>query len=192
MERPILLWMTSRSRSSMVSAIFAAHGIFWGDRQVQSAGYDTYENQKLKKLQSEFNPSWGRPHLRAVDADDEVFKQFQKKIKYIIPPDQRWSMKTGVEYYPAYRGLNPFNIFITRKPEDVANSLCQKRPGSKYEDALEAVLWRFDYMKRIAEEDGGVFVDTDVIKSGDYSQIKKAIEYCGITFNENATRNAIK
>jgi len=192
MEKPILLWMTSRSRSSMVSAIFAAHGIFWGDRQVQSAGYDTYENQKIKQIQSDFKPLWGRPHLRPVNADPAVFKQFQNKIESIIPSNQRWSMKTGVEYYPAYRSLNPFNIFIIRKPEDVANSLCEKRISTKYKEALEAVLWRFDYMKQIAEEDGGVFVDTDLIKTGDYSQIKEAIEYCGITFDENATRKAIK
>ena len=191
-HRPILLWMTSRSRSSMVSAIFAGHGLYWGKTQKQTNGYDTYENHDVNALQRKFKPLWGQPFMRAVNADSKVFEQFQNELNHIVPSDQTCLIKTGVEYYPTYRALNPYNVFITRKPIDIANSLCKKRSDAKYEEALEAVLWRFNYMKQIAEDDGGVFVDTDLVKSGDYSQIKEAIEYCGITFNERATRNAIK
>jgi len=191
MTRPILLWMTSRSRSSMVSAIFAAHGIFWGERQVKSAGYDTYENNNIKILQKEFKPLWGSAHMRAVDANPEIFELFHDRIKQIVPSDQIWSMKTGIEYYPAYSGLNPFNVFITRKPEDVANSICQKRKDADYKYSLEVTLWRFNYMKQLAAKDGGVFVDTDKIIAGDMSEIQQAIEYCNLTYHKEAAKMAI-
>lgn len=190
-HRPILLWMTSRSRSSLVSAIFAAHGIFWGDRQVQSAGYDTYENHDIKDLQKEFKPLWGRAYIQPINAEKEVFEQFHSELECLVPSDKIWSMKTGVEYYPAYRGLNPFNVFITRKAEDVANSLCKKLPNAQFDEALKAILWRFDYMKQLAEEDGGVFVNTDKIIVGDFSEIQQAIEYCNLTYDEKATVSAI-
>ena len=37
--------MTSRSRSSLVSKIFASHGVWWGNTPKTSRGYQTYENQ---------------------------------------------------------------------------------------------------------------------------------------------------
>ena len=186
-QRPIMLWMTSRSRSSMVSAIFAAHGIFWGDTQKQSAGYDTYENQTLKAIQIKY---WGIPVMEPVSEDKK--DNFIQDILKVVPKNEPWSMKTGIEFYPAYRDFNPYNIFITRKAEDVAKSLCQKRVNANYDEALKIIKWRFDYMEKIKEEDGGVFVDTDLIIAGDYSQIKEAIEYCGIEFDEDATKGAIK
>jgi len=53
MNRPICLWMTSRSRSSLVSKIFANHGVWWGDTLKKSRGYDTYENQVIQKIQKD-------------------------------------------------------------------------------------------------------------------------------------------
>lgn len=51
MKRPILLlWMCSRSRSSLVAKIFHEHGI-WSEHNHQSTvgGYTTYENRALKQ-----------------------------------------------------------------------------------------------------------------------------------------------
>ena len=189
MKRPILLWMTSRSRSSMVSSIFAQHGIFWGDTQKQSAGYDTYENQNIKSLQKKIFKS-----LRGLDPinDNDPVNEFLKELNKFVPQTRTWSMKTGVEFFNAFLPLNPYNIFITRKPEDIAQSLCNKRPGSNYDEALDVVHWRFNYMKELQAEHGGVFVSTDKIIAGDFSEIKEAIEYCDLEYDEEAAKRAIK
>lgn len=188
MNRPILLWMTSRSRSSMVSAIFAKHDIFWGDTQKQSAGYDTYENQNIKALQKKvFKNLRGLNPIHVGDPVDEFLKELNK----YVPQKITWSMKTGIEFFNAFVPLNPYNIFITRKAEDVARSLCNKRPGSNYEEALKTVLWRYDYMKDRQAKYGGVFVDTDKIIAGDFSEIKEAIEYCEVPYDEEAVKRAI-
>ena len=130
--------------------------------------------------------------MRPVEADKTIFLQFQKEVVAVIPENKRWSMKTGVEYFPAYESLNPYNIFIKRKPEDVANSLCKKRPECDYDAALEATLWRFNYMDKIQAKRGGVIVDTDKIFSGDYSEIIEALKYCDIDYDEKLIKDSIK
>ena len=189
MNRPILLWMTSRSRSSMVSSIFAQHGVFWGNTQKQSAGYDTYENQNIKALQKKIFKS-----LRGLDPinDNDPVNEFIKELNKFVPQTRTWSMKTGVEFFNAFLPLNPYNIFITRKTEDVAQSLCNKRPGTDYDEALRVANWRFDYMRELQAEHDGVFVSTDKIIAEDFSEIKEAIEYCDLEYNEEAAKRAIK
>lgn len=192
MKRPIMLWITSRSRSSMVSKIFVEHGVWWGDTLVQCSGYDTYENQNIKNLQNRYNKQWGRPFMRAIDAPLAVFEKFQKDLNNIVPNDKTWMMKTGIEYFNAYESINPYNIFIYRPAESVAKSLCNKRSDANYDEALSAARWRYKYMEKIYKKHGGKWVFTDnVIEEDDYSQIRSALKYCGIAYNEKAIKKGI-
>ncbi|KKK79466.1 hypothetical protein LCGC14_2833210, partial [marine sediment metagenome] len=61
----------------------------------------------------------------------------------------------------------------------------------RYRDAEHAAKWRFKYMKQLQEQHGGVFVDTDEIIKGNFTTIQAAIEYCGLEFDEKATKGAI-
>ena len=190
MKRPIMLWMTSRSRSSMVSAIFIAHGVWWGDTHKKISGYETNENQNIKVLLQKYKAKhWKKIHLTPVSP--KWNKQFNKDLEKIVPANKQWMSKTGVEYFPAFVDLNPYNIFIYRRPEDVAKSLNDKRVDVQYRDALHAAKWRFKYMKQLQEQHGGVFVNTDEVIKGDFTSIRDAIEYCGLMFDEEATRGAI-
>lgn len=185
-----MLWITSRSRSSMVSKIFVEHGVWWGDTLVQCSGYDTYENQNIKSLQNKYKPQWGRPFMRPVEADLKVFEEFQKQLAKLVPVDRTWMMKTGVEYFPAYESLNPYNVFIYRPPEDVARSLVEKTKAD-YRVAHDVAMWRYDYMSQIKKEHGGVWINTDDVHCGDYSDVKEALEYCDIVFDEKAVEKGI-
>ena len=100
-------------------------------------------------------------------------------------------MKTGVEYFNAFKYLDPFNIFIYRDPNDVAKSLCEKRSDVVYEDALHTAKWRYRYMYSLQNEYGGVFVNTDEIINGDLTSAKAAFEYCGLKYNEELIQEAI-
>lgn len=185
-----MLWITSRSRSSMVSKIFAEHGVWWGDTLVQCSGYNTYENQNIKKLQNKYKPQWGRPFMKPIEAEPKVFKNFQKELAKLVPTDKTWMMKTGVEYFPAYESLEPFNIFIFRPVDDVARSLVNKTKAD-YRVAFDAAKWRYGYMSQIKRKHGGVWIDTDDVFYGDYSGVKEALEYCGIKYDEKAVRKGI-
>ncbi len=190
MQRPIMLWITSRSRSSLVSSIFIQHGVWWGDTPVQINGYTSWENQHIKGLLKEFKTKyWKKVHLTPVSPkwNDE----FEQKLSKLVPSDQTWMMKTGVEYFNAFKDLDPYNIFIRRPAEDVARSLANKRRDVVYQDALDAANWRFEYMDKLRDQYGGVDVDTDRIVANDFEQVQQAVEYCELTFDEEAAKKAI-
>ncbi len=197
MNRPICLWMTSRSRSSLVSKIFANHGVWWGNTPKTSRGYQTYENQIIKQIQKDtIKPKKGiLPFCEELELTEESIKSFHAVLKkhYLSNCPQetnRWSMKTGVEYFNAWKDLNPYNIFIKRDPKGVANSIVEKGIG-EYQHAFDAAQWRYNYMHRIEEKFGGVFISTDDIIKGDYKAVREAIEYCGIEYNAKAVEAAI-
>lgn len=191
-HRPIMLWMTSRSRSSMISAIFAAHDIYWGNKQKTTHGYKVFENLDATKLQNIYNKLWGRPYKQPVCANPKIFEKFQNELKATIPANRPWVVKTGIEYFSAFESLNPYNVFIVRNPEDVAQSLCDKRPDGDFNIALEAIKWRYNYMNEIQKQNGGVFVDTDKTIAGDFDDIQKALQYCDINYDKEKTKNAIR
>ena len=194
--RPIMLWITSRSRSSMVSNIFIHHDVWWGDTVAtqdymennKRKSYVSYENQNVKALLLKYKTKhWKKVHLTPVFPVDG----FTRDLSKILPSDKTWMMKTGVEYFNAFKELNPYNIFIKRTPEGVAKSLSSKRANASYDDAYEAAVWRFNYMDELQKEFGGVSVNTDNIINNDFSEMKEAIEYCGLTFSEDKAREAI-
>ena len=185
MRSPIALWMTSRSRSSMIAGIFAAHGVFWGKKQTQTAGYDTFENEPVKVV---LKKHYGLP-LCAMPATKP---EFITDIYATVPQNETWMIKTGIEYFDAMQPMIPFNIYLLRKPEAVAKSLCQKRPGCNYDEALEIAQWRFNMMRVKYGTVGGAFIDTDRVIAGDFQQLKQAMEFCGIIFDEKKTLGAIK
>ena len=197
MNRPICLWMTPRSRSSMISKIFANHGVWWGNTYAKTKGYEMYENQIIKQIQKRIiKPKKGiLPFCEELQLTEEVIKLFHETLKEHHSKDcpknlERWSMKTGVEYFNAWKDLNPYNIFIKRDPKGVANSIVEKGIG-EYQHAFDTAQWRFDYMDRIQKEHGGVFINTDDIINGNYQGIREAMEYCGIDYNERAVESAI-
>jgi len=185
MRSPIMLWMTSRSRSSMISGIFAAHGVFWGRQQKQSAGYDTYENQEIKTA---LKKHYGLPFCTMADPT----KDFMSELYSIVPNNETWLMKTGIEYFRVFQPMAPFNVFLLRKPEEVVKSICQKRKGSDPAVAEKAVTWRFGMMRQCQARSGGVFIDTDRVIAGDFEQLRVAMDYCGVLFDEKKTLGAIK
>lgn len=174
----------------MVAAIFIKHGVWWGNTPAQISGYEMNENQKIKGLLKKYKTKyWKKVHLSPVSMTWN--NQFSKDLKKIVPSDKQWMMKTGVEYFPAFQNFSPYNVFIYRKPEDTARSLTVKRADANYNEALQVVNWRFNYMKELQKQYGGVFVNTDEIISGDFTSIRDAFDYCKLDFNSDLAREAI-
>jgi len=173
----------------MVAAIFAAHGLYWGNRQQQSAGYDTFENQQIKAILKQY---FGLPFCTLPAIDEPNVPPCLRDIQGVTPSDRPWMMKTGIEYFHVFRPLNPFNVFIVRDPEAVVKSICDKRRNADPEMARKAAEWRYLQMKILHQQYGGVWVDTDRLIQGDFTQIREALEYCGVMFDEEKTKGAIR
>jgi len=167
----------------MIAEIFAVHGVNWGGVQTKSAGYKTFENEPVKAV---LKRHFGLPfcELPKPSAD------FLSDLYGILPDNETWMAKTGIEYFDVFQSLAPFNIYLLRKPEDVAKSICAKRPGN-YDEALAAAKWRFATMRAKQATEGGVFIDTDRVIAGDFEQLRVAMEYCGVLFDEKKARGAI-
>jgi len=190
MIRPIMLWMTSRSRSSLVSKIFAEHGVWWGDTQVTDpAGYDWYENQTIKALQKRV--FGGLRTKNPIIPPIHPVHRFIEELQPLIP-NKRWSVKTGVEFFHAFQPLKPYNVFILRDPRGVADSICRKRLGTDWDEAFQTATWRFELMKHYSEKYGGVFINTDNIVAGDMTDTKLVVEYCDIIYEPSAVERAIQ
>ena len=119
-----MIWMTSRSRSSLVASVFHHHGLYCGDTYMkQITGYITYENQAIKKIQ--------RDHYRNIPAGELLVPKetFRAAIRNEMEGKDPWMMKTGIEFYKTYEFLRPHNIFVIRDPAGVADSLVAKRPN---------------------------------------------------------------
>jgi hypothetical protein len=180
----------------MVSNIFIKHGVWWGDtiaKQEWDEGgehhsYVSYENQNIKKILLRYKTRhWKKVHMTPVFP----VEGFADAVAKITPSDKTWMMKTGVEYFNAFKELNPYNIYIKRSPEGVAKSLSTKRANASYDDAYEAAVWRFNYMDQLQEQYGGVSVNTDDIVQGDFSEMQDAIEYCGLEWSLEKAKEAI-
>ena len=187
MNNPVLLWCTSRSRSSLVAKIFINHGLWWGDECRESFGYPTFENQNIKALIKSYKRNiWKIQAKQLAPAD----ANFIDELKSIVPNDRQWMFKCGAEYFQPFQALEPFNIFIKRNLEDAVRSVCAKHGAISTDDARDIIQWRYNFMDTMRKLQGGMLVDTDRLMAKDFSQIKKAIEYCGLTFSAEKTLQA--
>lgn len=189
MLRPIALWMSPRSRSSMVSRIFAEHGIWWGERQYQPFGYPVYESIAIKQL---LKKHWGGLVV-GKEASTSPVQAFLAELPPLVPHDRRWLFKVGVEWFNAFAPLTPFNVFIKRPPADIAASILRHRPNSRqnFVQLVRVASWRLACMDRLMRVHGGVVVDTDHVIAGNFDALKDAFEYCGLRFCQKTAARAI-
>ena len=176
--RPVLIWCTSRSRSSLVAERFSEKGLWIGNANAKSCGYRTYENQDIKALAKRYRQEcWKTDLAEPVSHCDE----FIKELMEIVTNNQQWMMKMGAEYYPAFQALNPYNIFVFRNIDDCVKSVCDKNGSRDYAFAREIIQKRFDYMLTMCNLNGGVCVNTDDLVAGNDRDLNKALKYCGLS-----------
>lgn len=181
--RPVIVWAQSRSRSSLVAKIFINHGLWWGDTIAKSCGYITYENQTIKNLVKRYRKKAWHEQGRILKAGD--YSEFLQDLAAIVP-DQQWMLKISVDYFQAFQALKPYNILVKRKQNDVVGSLLAKRDDLTPEAAAQQVQERFAFMEAIFRWFDCAIVDTDKLIKRDFSDMEKALNYCGIDFDVNA------
>jgi hypothetical protein len=178
----ILILMTSRSGSSLVAKIFAAHGFDTGGERVFTHGYETFENAAVNQFM--------RDHKPQLKLTTGVFCDYVPGIEKCIP--KNGVVKIGVEYLPVFEHLDPKVITVKRNPEAVASSLATKRGyPEQAASCMNAVLARFCALDRAREKWGGAEIDTDEIMSGDMSKVRAAFEHFGLEYDDEKARACI-
>ena len=192
--------MTSRSGSSLVCKILAAHGLKWqdgSDNPSQSgsgdaAGYPTFEHPGWKATlkSTTTNGKWPLGYL--VPNSDERFEIMERY--YANTPSVDF-VKSGVEFAALWMALADnvgfdINFTLVRRPvEQIAASLARRGIGDAALGA-EVARRRFKLMDMIQ----GVDVHTDVLAKTNLwrrSGIREALEQCGVVPDNNVIREQI-
>lgn len=174
--------MTSRSGSSLVAKIFAAHGFDTGGERVYSCGYETFENAAVNQ--------WIRDHKSELKLTTGQPCDFVPGIEECIP--ENGVVKIGVEYITLFKHLDPKVITVKRDPEAVAKSLATKRGHPEQAaGAYNGILTRYAALDRERRKWDGAEINTDEIMAGDLSSVEAAFEHHGLEFDENKARACI-
>jgi len=181
--RPLVILMTSRSGSSMVSGIFAAHGLWYSEPSPDDysvfGNYKLYENQKMKRwLKRYFNIAGTR------FVSEEWNDQFMVQVNRIYPEGQRWFWKGGVMFWPLWRQLDPYVVFIRRPLEQAVSSAFEKQGHNTVsrEACREMISARYRLMNQVRYETGGIDIRTDQVAEGNYETLQQAFAYCNLDF----------
>jgi len=184
----ILILMQSRSGSSLVASIFAAHGFDTKhSNSISQFGYMYWEHEPAK--------AWLRDHKRGMGYATGVFCKQLSGIESVI--DENDCVKTGVEYWPCFKHLD-YKLFIVRRdPWQICKSLQEKRnPRSRKlqppREMWQTVKTRERMLDQARDEGDGVDIHTERLVAGDFSEIRKAFEHHGIEFNEDKARGCIQ
>jgi hypothetical protein len=185
-----IVLMTSRSGSSLVCKILAAHGLTWqdGNRHPEqlprgsAAGYPTFEHPGWKAALKKTAPGGKWPLGYLVPVTDERLKVMLYAYGSYDGPD---FVKSGVEFAALWMalgteiGIDVKFIKVRRPVEQIAASLARRGIGDAALGA-EVARRRFKLMDMIEGPD----VHTDVLAlTGMWrrSGIREAIEQCGKT-----------
>lgn len=193
-DKPIIILATPRTRSSMVAAIFAAHGVWTGKTSVIQAGYDGFENRQIKTfLKDTYGPL---PDITG----DEFYYQPDPGIDLAgfingLVRENRWLFKCAVNYFHLFRSFDPVFIFVTRNLGDTVDSYVAKasRTGDPMIDsdmATRVIGKRLSIIRSLAMY--GVTIDTDEVMGGDLSAVRAALKYAGIKPDESLIDGAIQ
>ena len=181
---------TGRSGSSMFAGIFHNHGCFVGKTQPPNVQNEKgfFENLTLKhRMKNKF----GFDLLGPIPEYDPDFKS----QVYTILHEQGyrggpWLMKTGVSYWKVWSGFHPKYVKVTRSLDAILKSY-KNTPylKNKYtRDQIERIITRQYHMMN---EIPGPYLEYERAIDGDYTQIKTALEYCGIPYDEHIVEHFI-
>ena len=179
----ILILMTSRSGSSLVSKIFVRHGFDPGPEPVYSCGYETFENAGVVRFVRENKP--------AIRLRTGQFCDFVPGVEKHIP--ENGVVKMGVEYATLFQFLDPMVITVKRDPQSIARSMATKRGHPEQAPScLPGIHLRFRLMDRARERWNGAEINTDEIMAGDFSTVEAAFKHHGLEYDEQIARDCVK
>lgn len=171
--------MTSRSGSSLVASIFAAHGFNYGDEFDHPFNYHTRESVTIKKWVADVKSAAGYQNGEFCKPLDE------------LPPHDVSLIKIGVEYWPLFKPLNWHVVTVYRNPANIVRSVMAKNPGDLAE-VTALTHRRMEMMEQVRREANGAEVNADEIMAGDFSSVSAAFEHFGLPFDEAKARACVE
>lgn len=177
------IWITgpSRSGTSLVAGLFAAHGVFFGDTvEADEHNEKGYFEHRLIVDRVETSNIDGWPEIWWNTLEDNGFRSGW------------WAVKRGPRAWPWVEMLRPHLIVICKRPvKQIARSRLRRWPGRN--DPAVSIDTAKRQLADIAREATCpvVTVDTNRLVRGDYRKIRKAFTAVGLWFHEDTARTWI-
>lgn len=194
----VAILMQSRTGSSLVAAIFRAHGWHTGGENVRvtnRAGkpafdYVSYENRAIRNH---------LVHTYGAPLKEPARPTYDMRLVHIVDAlPQPWAFKGDIYYAEIFRATCPDMawIYVKRDIEDAIASSMDRRvfPVRRGEvewgrHELEAELRSFLavkywHMDNLRDAHGGLIVDATEVMAGELSSVRLAIEYAGGAWDE--------
>lgn len=174
----VVLLTNPRSGSSMITAIFAAHG-FHAGRFMNHKGYESYEWQELKQAIRRCDRELRGDPVRQTQAmlrDVRLFMESKPRpIVIKIVPEQ---VAPLLDYSPL--------IFNVRR-DSVATALSQSDGKILTRPLRDVMRKRYALMSQYSND----WIDADAVIDGDYSSISKCMDKCGVTMDSRLVDSCI-
>lgn len=181
----LLILTIGRSGSSMVSGIFAKHGLWAGDLkkadQWNKRGY--FENMELREA---LKRRFGWPPRFIPELHPEWRAEVHRIIRSQGWNGQPWMFKCGVSYWRVWEDFKPVVVKVHRPIEDVMASYrrSNKLPNP---DRENLVRWQVPLLSSVP----GFNVDAVQVSRGDFSSLRAPMDAMGITFREQIARDFV-
>lgn len=178
----------------MVAKIFHEHGLWVGDTHKQKKyDYDSYENNILKGAVKrewlKYSEKYGKHFGKAMNPDDSHIQGIHNAVLE-AKPQRPWLFKMFTEGYKLFLHLRPKIILIYRDIDEAVKSMESKNRSSLH-NARRIYEQRLDIMKKIEQEHGAVWVNTDELIEGDYKSLENAFKFCGMELNPAIVNRSI-
>lgn len=189
MRDPIVILAASRTRSNMVAAMFAAHGVWWkAEDQKQLFATELPKESRYASFENVEIRNWHNSNSFKNKAG------FRLMLEGMVPTDAPWFYKVGAHYGHLFHQFPDTKyIYVRRSMEGAVTSRVRK--GHCNGDTRlnrDHVLKCYTVMRRSYRQHGGVWVDTDGVITGEMRTVREAFEYCGIPYDGTLARGAIK
>ncbi len=183
-----------RSGSSMVAGIFAAHGVWVGTAKPANENNPkgNFEQQTIRRLIIESQRN------SVVEGRLSYYNlAITQRIAHLRDADGYeggpWLWKGSALYYPLFEDFKPKWITCRRDKESSFNSIRASRLfGNRINDVqLRRVIDAHHNAMDDLSAMGAVEVDTKSVAMGDFTTIEKAINHCGLEYDEAAVRDFV-
>lgn len=173
------LWITgpSRSGTSMVAGLFAAHGVFFGDcipaDEHNPKGY--FEHPELiRRIDMGTLANW-----------PERWWELARQEGYV--DGSHWAMKRGPQAWPWMRLMSPRLIIVCKRPkEQVLASRLRRWPKKR---GRHGDMWRRTKrsLDGVVKETSCpvITLHTDKIVGGNYQRLREAFAKFGLEFQDH-------
>jgi len=181
---PIVIFGYPRSGTSLTAELFYLHGVWAGtcNPGVEDLHPDgKFEHVRLGKNQ---NRNFSDHVNRVLKEDGYTGGYWLAKRKINNSRIKKWA------------ALSPYFVLVRRNKKDIIRSRKRvhkyKKGSTNINTEIRGIKKANQLMDYVKERHNGMDVHTDLLITGDYSEIKNVFSKIGIEFNPNIANNCIR